>query len=144
MNSVGVGPANAVVVGLAASHFNYERLNEAFRALQSGAQLIAIHKARFLKRTDGLAMGPGTYQAKGIGIFIFCKKNKMGSMILIKAKCVFYACLIAGGFVSALEYASGAEAQVVGKPEKSFFEAALQEVNRDLLELEEPILAQGT
>ncbi len=36
--------------------------------------------------------------------------------------------LDAGPFVAALEYASGKEASVVGKPEKAFFEAALEEL----------------
>ena len=36
--------------------------------------------------------------------------------------------LDAGPFVAALEYASGKEATVVGKPERSFFEAALHEL----------------
>lgn len=36
--------------------------------------------------------------------------------------------LDAGPFVAALEYASGKEATVVGKPEKAFFEAALGEL----------------
>eukprot|EP00466_Bigelowiella_natans_P007172 jgi/Bigna1/137940/aug1.42_g12648 len=34
-----------------------------------------------------------------------------------------------GGFVSALEYASGVEATIIGKPESSFFEKALQRLD---------------
>ena len=52
---------NCVLLGLAPSHFHYERLNEAFRLIQDeGATLVAIHKAKYLKRKDGLAIGPGT------------------------------------------------------------------------------------
>lgn len=53
---------NAVVIGLAPSHFHYDRLNEAFRMLKANkgsSRLIAIHKARYFKRKDGLALGPG-------------------------------------------------------------------------------------
>ncbi|XP_037547812.1 haloacid dehalogenase-like hydrolase domain-containing protein 2 [Nematolebias whitei] len=52
---------NAVVVGLAPDHFNYQTLNKAFRMILDGAPLIAIHKARYYKRKDGLALGPGPF-----------------------------------------------------------------------------------
>ncbi|KAF5897934.1 katanin p60 ATPase-containing subunit A-like 2 isoform X2, partial [Clarias magur] len=52
---------NAVVIGLAPDHFNYEMLNKAFRLILDGAPLIAIHKARYYKRKDGLALGPGPF-----------------------------------------------------------------------------------
>ncbi|XP_017713309.1 PREDICTED: haloacid dehalogenase-like hydrolase domain-containing protein 2 isoform X2 [Rhinopithecus bieti] len=52
---------NAVVIGLAPEHFHYQILNEAFRLLLDGAPLIAIHKARYYKRKDGLALGPGPF-----------------------------------------------------------------------------------
>ena len=53
-----------------------------------GCPLIAVHKARYYKRSDGLALGPGP-------------------------------------FIEALEYASGRTADIVGKPEPSFFQSAL-------------------
>ncbi|XP_072309886.1 haloacid dehalogenase-like hydrolase domain-containing protein 2 [Eucyclogobius newberryi] len=52
---------NAVVIGLAPDHFNYETMNKAFRMVLDGAPLIAIHKARYYKRKDGLALGPGPF-----------------------------------------------------------------------------------
>uniref|UniRef100_A0A8C6HI38 Haloacid dehalogenase-like hydrolase domain-containing protein 2 n=1 Tax=Mus spicilegus TaxID=10103 RepID=A0A8C6HI38_MUSSI len=52
---------NAVVIGLAPEHFHYQLLNQAFRLLLDGAPLIAIHKARYYKRKDGLALGPGPF-----------------------------------------------------------------------------------
>ncbi|XP_073199590.1 haloacid dehalogenase-like hydrolase domain-containing protein 2 isoform X1 [Lepidochelys kempii] len=52
---------NAVVVGLAPEHFNYQMMNKAFRLILDGAPLIAIHKARYYKRKDGLALGPGPF-----------------------------------------------------------------------------------
>lgn len=52
---------NAVVIGLAPDHFNYLTLNKAFRMILDGAPLIAIHKARYYKRGDGLALGPGPF-----------------------------------------------------------------------------------
>ncbi|KAJ1983934.1 hypothetical protein H4R33_004571 [Dimargaris cristalligena] len=81
-------PKDAVVVGLSPADFHYDKLNEAFRLIQAGAPLIAIHKARYYARPDGLALGPG-------------------------------------GFVAALEYATGIRAKVVGKPEPAFFQLAL-------------------
>ncbi|XP_078051032.1 haloacid dehalogenase-like hydrolase domain-containing protein 2 isoform X2 [Augochlora pura] len=53
--------ANAVVVGLAPDKFHYDELNKAFRLLLDGAPLIAIHKGRYYKRPDGLALGPGAF-----------------------------------------------------------------------------------
>lgn len=52
---------NAVVIGLAPQKFDYNTLNAAFRLLLNGAQLIAIHKGRYYKRKDGLALGPGPF-----------------------------------------------------------------------------------
>ena len=58
----------------------------------NGAKLIAVHKAKYYKREDGLALGPGP-------------------------------------FVSALEYASSKKAEIVGKPEPSFFHSVLKDLN---------------
>ncbi|KAM4808768.1 haloacid dehalogenase-like hydrolase domain-containing protein 2 [Rhinophrynus dorsalis] len=52
---------NAVVIGLAPDHFNYETMNKAFRLALEGAPIIAIHKARYYKKKDGLALGPGPF-----------------------------------------------------------------------------------
>ncbi len=62
-----------------------------------GARLIAIHKTRYYKRPDGLALGPGP-------------------------------------FVAALEFASGKEADVVGKPDKNFYQMVQQELGCPLAE----------
>ncbi|KAJ7389030.1 Haloacid dehalogenase-like hydrolase domain-containing protein 2 [Desmophyllum pertusum] len=91
---VDVDNPNAVVVGLAPDCFNYELLNKAFRLLLEGCPLIAIHKVRYYKRGDGLALGPGP-------------------------------------FVTALEFASDVRAEVVGKPQPSFFKQALYEMGCD-------------
>ncbi|KAK4519333.1 Cation_ATPase_N domain-containing protein [Mucor velutinosus] len=94
---IDVADPNAVVVGLAPSKFNYEKLNEAFRLLSSnpGTELIAVHKARyFADKDEKLSMGPG-------------------------------------GFVQALEYASGVTASIVGKPTTNFFRLALQQINME-------------
>ncbi len=107
---------DCVVVGLAPSRFGYTHLNQAFRyrfdlhcviiccftpafycahacrLLLGGSRLIAIHRAKYYKKEDGIAIGPGPY-------------------------------------VAALEYASGCTAQVVGKPEPSFFNSVLKEID---------------
>lgn len=69
--------ANAVVVGLAPTEFHYERLNEAFRCLNRGAQLIAIHAAKYYRRNDGLALGPGFF-VKGLEYSAQCKAELVG------------------------------------------------------------------
>lgn len=52
---------NAVVIGLAPEAFGYENMNKAMRLLHDGAQLIAIHKARYFQGKDGPALGPGPF-----------------------------------------------------------------------------------
>lgn len=83
---------DSVLIGLAPDKFNYNKMNEAFRLVLNGAPLIAIHKARYYKTKDGLALGPG-------------------------------------GFVTALEYSAGIQAEVVGKPESTFFLSAVAELD---------------
>ena len=61
------------------------------RLLLDGCPLIAVHKARYYKREDGLALGPGP-------------------------------------FVAALEYAASMTAEMVGKPQASFFTEALTDM----------------
>ena len=61
------------------------------RLVLGGAELIAIHKTRYYKRPDGLALGPGP-------------------------------------FVTALEFASGKKASVMGKPDKLFYESVQEEL----------------
>ncbi|RNA24446.1 haloacid dehalogenase-like hydrolase domain-containing 2 [Brachionus plicatilis] len=52
---------NSVVIGLAPDMFDYENLNNAFRLLLDGAKLVGIHKAKYYKRKNGLALGPGAF-----------------------------------------------------------------------------------
>ncbi|XP_063336898.1 haloacid dehalogenase-like hydrolase domain-containing protein 2 isoform X3 [Pelmatolapia mariae] len=68
---------NAVVIGLAPDHFNYSTLNKAFRMILDGAPLIAIHKARYYKRKDGLALGPGPF-VTGLEYATDCKATVVG------------------------------------------------------------------
>ncbi|XP_068608800.1 haloacid dehalogenase-like hydrolase domain-containing protein 2 [Brachionichthys hirsutus] len=68
---------NAVVVGLAPDRFNYRTLNEAFRLILDGAPLIAIHKARYYKQEDGLALGPGPF-VTGLEFATGCKATIVG------------------------------------------------------------------
>lgn len=79
---------NVVVMGDAGSFFTYDRLNAAFRVLQSGADFIAMGNNRYFREADGLSLDIGP-------------------------------------FVKALEYASGKQATIVGKPAAGFFHAAV-------------------
>jgi HAD superfamily hydrolase (TIGR01458 family) len=81
-------PCRCVVVGDAQEHFTYARLNEAFRTLMDGGELLAAAKNRYFKDHEG--------------------KLSMD----------------AGGFVAALEYASGKTARVIGKPSVDFYRLA--------------------
>jgi len=76
-----------VVVGDLAEGWTFEVLNRAFRALNSGARLVAIQKNRSWDAGNGLQLD-------------------------------------AGPFIAALEYATGQEALLVGKPSAPFFKTA--------------------
>lgn len=69
-------------------------LSTFYRLLLDGCPLIAVHKVRYYKRGDGLALGPGP-------------------------------------FVTALEFASDVKAEVIGKPQPTFFAHALEEMKCD-------------
>ncbi|KAF9164935.1 Haloacid dehalogenase-like hydrolase domain-containing protein 2 [Actinomortierella ambigua] len=88
-------PYDAVVVGLAPSCFHYDKLNEAFRILKN-AQAAQ-------RNVQLIAIHRGRY---------FQDTDDDLSMG-------------PGGFVAALEYAAGVQAKIVGKPNKTFFETAI-------------------
>ncbi|CAN7983538.1 unnamed protein product, partial [Ixodes hexagonus] len=54
---------NAVVIGLAPDKFDFSPMNEAFRLLNKGASLVAIHKGRYYRTNSGLSLGPGPFVA---------------------------------------------------------------------------------
>lgn len=85
---------DVVVVGDIGERWNYAILNEAFRMLVGGADLVAMHKGRYWQVEDGLALD-------------------------------------IGAFVTGLEYASGKEAVLVGKPSPTIFRAALDDLGVD-------------
>jgi HAD superfamily hydrolase (TIGR01458 family) len=82
---------DAIVLGDLGDGFTAAVLNEAFRLLMDGAELVALQHNRYWRRVDGLALDVGAYAA-------------------------------------ALEYATGREAVVVGKPAPAFFAAALADL----------------
>jgi HAD superfamily hydrolase (TIGR01458 family) len=79
---------DAVIMGDLGEQFGFEVLNEAFRLVMDGAELIALQKNRFWLTGEGLSLD-------------------------------------AGPFVAAIEYATGRDAYVVGKPAPAFFELVL-------------------
>ena len=83
---------NFVVVGDAHLNFTYEKLNNAFRALMEGAQLIAAAKNHYFQDTD----------------------HKLS--------------LDAGGFITALEFATNTQARLIGKPSAEFFHMAVASI----------------
>jgi len=61
--SPGTGGVDAVLVGDMGPGFTYEVLNQAFRWLHDGAQLIAIAKNRTYQTQDGLVLDSGPFVA---------------------------------------------------------------------------------
>ena len=74
--------------------FAYDRLNQAFAALERGAGLVCLHRNRWWQTSRG-------------------------------------PLLDAGAFVAGLEFAAGVQADVVGKPSRPYFEAALADLGAD-------------
>lgn len=81
-----------------------------------GAKLIGVHKARYYKRQDGLALGPGNLKIKN---FVNIKKQ-----VPIK---INKLCFLKGAFISGLEYSTNTKAEIIGKPSKEFFLSSIGE-----------------
>jgi HAD superfamily hydrolase (TIGR01458 family) len=56
-------PADVVVLGGAGDAFDYASLNAAFRHLQHGARLIAMHRNLYWRTAEGLALDTGAFLA---------------------------------------------------------------------------------
>lgn len=52
---------NVVVLGDAGPHFTFAALNEAFRLLMRGCQLMAMARNRYFKESDGLTLDMGAF-----------------------------------------------------------------------------------
>jgi HAD superfamily hydrolase (TIGR01458 family) len=85
------GRIEVVIIGDAGDRITYDSMNEAFRHLMLGAELIALEKDRYWMAPDGISLS-------------------------------------AGPFVSALEFATGKTATLMGKPSQPFFDMALQDM----------------
>lgn len=83
----------AIIIGDYGKLWNYEIMNDIFKKLLSGAELIAMHKNRYWESSDeGLTLD-------------------------------------AGPFIQALEYASGKNAVLIGKPSHLYFKSVLGLLN---------------
>ena len=66
-------PLNSVLVGLAPTHFNYDRMSEAFSLLHKdpSAKLVAVNKSRYFKKEGGsTAVGTGAFEYSSLSIFV--------------------------------------------------------------------------
>jgi phospholysine phosphohistidine inorganic pyrophosphate phosphatase len=57
------GPADALILGDIGEGFTAAVLNDAFRLLMDGAELVALQHNRYWRRSDGLALDLGAYAA---------------------------------------------------------------------------------
>ena len=81
----------AIVVGDIEDKWNYHIVNDIFRKVFAGADLVAMHKNKFW--------------------------NPEGELLID-----------AGAFITGIEYASGKEAILIGKPSPLYFKAALESI----------------
>ena len=56
-------PADVVVLGGASEDFTYSAVNALFRSLMDGAALVAMHRNRYWRTSEGLQMDAGAYVA---------------------------------------------------------------------------------
>ena len=82
----------AIIIGDIEDRWNYQIVNEIFKKIFNGADLIAMHKNKYWYPSDELMID-------------------------------------AGAFVNAIEFASGKEAILIGKPTSLYFKAALESIN---------------
>lgn len=81
----------AVVIGDIGDRWNYEIMNEIFKYVMNGAEIIAMHKNKFWQPEGNLILD-------------------------------------AGAFITAIEFATGKQAIVIGKPSSHYFKTALEEL----------------
>lgn len=82
----------AIVIGDIEDKWNYEILNDIFKKVFAGADLIAMHKNKYW--------------------------NPHGELLID-----------AGAFITGIEFASGREAILIGKPSSLYFKEALEKIN---------------
>lgn len=82
----------AIVVGDIEDRWNYQIVNDIFKKVFEGADLVAMHKNKYW--------------------------NAAGELLID-----------AGAFITGIEFASGKEAILIGKPSTLFFKAALESIN---------------
>lgn len=83
------------MVADAHKNFHFDTMNQAFRHLEEGAELIGAARSRYFKDSDGkLTIGTGSW-------------------------------------ITALEFASGKEATIIGKPSPSFFHKVADSLGLD-------------
>ncbi|KAF8948056.1 hypothetical protein BGZ47_006729 [Haplosporangium gracile] len=111
-------PYDSVVIGLSPSSFHYDMMNKAFRIL--------LNTKSSSSSTTGTDFGAGA-GAEGAPRLIAVHKAKY-----FADKDQTSLSLGPGGFVEALEFASGIKAHVVGKPQRAFFELAIQNMGLSL------------
>ena len=59
----GSAPVDVVLVGGAGPEFSYQALNRAFRCLQGGAKLVAMHRGLYWRTSDGMQLDSGAFVA---------------------------------------------------------------------------------
>ncbi|KAF4600323.1 hypothetical protein EYR38_004948 [Pleurotus pulmonarius] len=126
---------DAVVVGLAPSHFDYHHLNTAFRILTGE------HRRHHTSRLPPPApSAPNDSYRDGSGSNGLLETPVPIPLIAThKAKYLESASppglsLGPGPFIAALEYATGVQARVLGKPTKEFFGAVIDSLPQDVHE----------
>ncbi|KAF9134563.1 hypothetical protein BGW39_006656 [Mortierella sp. 14UC] len=109
-------PHDSVVIGLSPSSFHYDMMDKAFKILLT------------TKSTAGSEVEAGAGRAGEAPRLIAVHKAKY-----FADKDQTDLSLGPGGFVQALEFATGVQSHVVGKPQKAFFELAIQNMGFPLL-----------
>ena len=81
-----------IVIGDLDKEWSFDIINDIFNKVLNGSKIIALHKGKYFKTSDGMQID-------------------------------------SGAFIKGIEYACSVESIVVGKPEKEFFNLAINQIN---------------
>ncbi|SCV71903.1 BQ2448_4597 [Microbotryum intermedium] len=118
-SSTSLQDLDSVIVGLSPTSFDYPTLNKAFRLLagEKDPSTSSSSSSEAEQKKKSSTHKPPRLIATHRALYV---RDKDGALSLGP-----------GGFVTALEESSGVKAEVVGKPERKFFELALDSLAKE-------------
>ncbi|KAG0326752.1 Haloacid dehalogenase-like hydrolase domain-containing protein 2 [Dissophora globulifera] len=125
-------PYDSVVVGLSPSNFHYDMVGDRKTRLRPSPAPYTTGTTAIAAKNESELLN------KAFRLLVESKSTTKPATLIAVHRAKYFAdkdegrlSLGPGGFVEALEYASGVKAHVVGKPQRAFFELAIQSMGLD-------------